>query len=110
MNDTRRKYGYLTLEDRQIIETMYGNGAPVGEIAEKLKCPDTTVYRELRRGDTGELDKYQRNGYSATLGQRALQQAFKRRGKIAHEQNQARKERSHEEPCCMRGGRADKHR
>lgn len=77
----RKKYGYLSLEDRQTIEAMYGNGATVIEIAAKLDCPDTTIYRELRRGDTGELDKYQRSGYSATLGQRALQQAFKRRGR-----------------------------
>lgn len=81
MGGKRKKYGYLTLEDRQTIETMYGNGASVVEIAEKLECPDTTIYRELRRGDTGTLDKYQRNGYSAVLGQRALQLAFKRRGK-----------------------------
>jgi len=81
MAGKKKKYAYLSLEDRQTIEAMYGNGASVVEIASRLCCPETTIYRELRRGDTGTLDKYQRNGYSAVLGQRALQLAFKRRGK-----------------------------
>ena len=41
----------------------------------------TTIYKELQRGATGELDANQREGYSAELAERRLRESFKRRGK-----------------------------
>ena len=43
----------------------------------------TTIYKELQRGATGELDRNQREGYSAELAERRLRESFKRRGKKA---------------------------
>ena len=48
-----------------------------------LKEQLATVYRELTRGGTGELDKNGRSGYSAALGQKRVSENFKRRGRRA---------------------------
>lgn len=42
-----------------------------------------TVYRELKRGETGGLDRNQRRAYSPVLAQQRVQESFKRRGKPA---------------------------
>lgn len=77
------KYTYITYDDRKRIEKWYLNGEGACEIAARLGVHNTTIYRELERGGTGELDENQRPAYSATVAERNLQASFKRRGRKA---------------------------
>ena len=77
------KYRYLTFEDRKKIEAWYLIGDRPADIAARLSVHYTTIYKELQRGATGELDANQREGYSAELAERRLRESFKRRGKKA---------------------------
>ena len=45
------------LKDRMELERLYGKGFGAAEIATKLKVHRSTVYNELKRGDTGEMDE-----------------------------------------------------
>lgn len=83
---TTGKYRYLTFEDRKKIEAWYLIGDRPADIAARLSVHYTTIYKELQRGATGELDANQREGYSAELAERRLRESFKRRGKkaVAH--------------------------
>ena len=78
---TTGKYRYLTFEDRKKIEAWHLLGDRPVDIAARLTVHYTTIYRELQRGATGELDRNQREGYSAELAERRLRESFKRRGK-----------------------------
>ena len=60
---------------------MYADEKSVAEIAMKLGCSSTTVYDELKRGRTGQLDKNQRRAYDPDLGQRAVQANVRHCGK-----------------------------
>ena len=62
----------LTLKDRERLETLYESGTSVLEIAEALGVHHSTIYNEVRRGDTGEMDENGRSGYSAKLAQTRL--------------------------------------
>lgn len=64
------KSSWFTLEDRKTIERMYNEGSRVDDIAAALGRNRATVYREIRKGFTGEMDKNGRLGYSADLGQK----------------------------------------
>ena len=75
------KYRYLTFEDRKKIEAWHLIGDRPADIAARLSVHYTTIYKELQRGATGELDRNQREGYSAELAERRLRESFKRRGK-----------------------------
>lgn len=77
------RYRYLTLDDREVLESRYLNGERPQDIADTLGVHVATVYKELKRGDTGDLDRNMRQGYSAKLAQRRLQQNFKCRGRKA---------------------------
>jgi IS30 family transposase len=46
----------LTLEQRQTIERLYAEDVSVYRIAEAIGVTAATVYRDLKRGATGELD------------------------------------------------------
>ena len=82
-----RNYRYLTLADRETLEASYLKGARPQDIADTLGVHVATIYKELKRGDTGKLDGNMRQGYSATLAQYRLQQSFKCRGrKVKDEQ------------------------
>ena len=48
---------HLTLKDRAELEALYNKGRGVEEIAAKLNVHRSTVYNELKRGDTGEMDE-----------------------------------------------------
>ncbi len=72
---------YLTYEDRKSLEALYATGAALPDIAGKLGVHLATIYRELTRGGTGELDGNGRNGYSAGIAQRNIQDSIKRRGR-----------------------------
>ena len=74
---------YLTYEGRKNLEALYANGESLTDIASKLGVHLATVYRELTRGGTGEIDNNGRCGYSAELGQKRVSENFKRRGRRA---------------------------
>lgn len=75
------KYKYLTITDRHRIAAWYANGERPCDIAKWLGVHTATVYTELQRGQTGELDKNQRLAYDPELAQRTVQEGFKRRGR-----------------------------
>lgn len=62
---------HLTFEDRKLLEKEYTAGAGLSDIATVLGVHISTVYRELARGYTGEMDANGRNGYSAETAQKA---------------------------------------
>ncbi|WP_279060131.1 helix-turn-helix domain-containing protein [Gemmiger formicilis] len=70
---------HLTLKDRAELEALYNKGRGVEEIAAKLKVHRSTVYNELKRGDTGEMDENGRFGYSAELAQQRLLENYRQR-------------------------------
>lgn len=71
---------YLSYDDRKRIEQAYNSGVEISDIAASLGVNQTTIYRELKRGETGELDNNGRIGYSAAIGQQTLHDNFRRRG------------------------------
>lgn len=78
-----RQYRYIDFQDRKTISARYLNGDRVADIAAGLGMTTATVYRELKRGETGELDRNQRREYNPVLAQQRVQASFKRRGKPA---------------------------
>lgn len=73
-------YSYLTLEQRHEIEKLYAEGERVVDIAARLKRSAAAIYEELKRGYTGEFDRYARPKYSADLAQATVQENIRRRG------------------------------
>lgn len=65
-----KKTKWLALADRRKIEEMYGRGLPIQEIADKMQRNRATIYREIRKGETGEMDANGRLGYSADIAQK----------------------------------------
>ncbi len=105
-------YKYLGFDDRKKIETLWNDsGATAREIAENLGIHISTVYEELKRGETGKVTKDFRQEYSAELSQQKVQAAFKRRGqkKKGVERNPAHREIAvlEDETVCgwLQGGR-----
>lgn len=76
-----RNYRYLTLADREALESHYLKGERPQDIADALGVYVATIYKELKRGDTGDIDRNMRQGYSAKLAQLRLQKNFKCRGR-----------------------------
>ena len=74
-------YKYLDLTACQTIEALYLADNDATQIAEALGVHRSTIYRELQRGATGEIDQNLRPGYSATVAEQRLRASFKRRGK-----------------------------
>jgi IS30 family transposase len=72
---------YLAYEDRKKIEALYSKGKTLTDIASELGVHLATIYREMTRGGTGELDGNGRSGYSAELAQKTVQDSIKRRGR-----------------------------
>ena len=70
----------LTLKDRKTLARLYRAETPTINIAQKLRCSQTTVYNELERGFTGELDEFGRRVYDPVQAQRAVQEATSRQG------------------------------
>lgn len=75
------KYKFLTLSDRMEIERAYSGGDDAATIAAALESTPSTIYRELRRGYTGETDANGRPAYSAEKAQGALNENVKKRGR-----------------------------
>ena len=63
---------HLTLEDRKKMETMYAKNCTAAEIAAALSVCKSTIYHELRRGYTGNMDENGRPGYYAVTAQKEL--------------------------------------
>ena len=81
-------YRYLTLADRQALEALYLKGERVQDIADNIGVHVATVYKELKRGETGKLDRNMRKEYSAKLAQRRLAENFRKRGRRTEETEQ----------------------
>ena len=56
----RKKYKYITYEDRLYIKKMCEDNIPVKQMAMILEVDMSTLYRELRKGGV-ELVKYQKD-------------------------------------------------
>lgn len=82
-------YRYMTLADRQKLESLYLKGERVQDIADAIGVHVATVYKELKRGETGGLDRNMRREYSATLAQRRLAENFRKRGRRTEETEQS---------------------
>lgn len=52
-------------------------------ISPKWDIPTREYFDELKRGETGGLDRNQRRAYNPVLAQQRVQENFKRRGKTA---------------------------
>ena len=73
-----QKLRYLGPEDRATIERLHNEAL----IAEKIGVHPATIYRELRNGYTGAVDKYGFRVYSAKVAQITAERNFqKSRGK-----------------------------
>ena len=77
---SRKKYKLLSYNDRKRLEMMYLNNERPSDIAAKLGVHTATVYRELQRGNTGNLDNNLRSEYSAEIAQRKTTENLKKRG------------------------------
>lgn len=75
------RFHYLTYDDRRKIDRLYREGVSIPDIAGSLGVHLSTIYRELARGETGELDNNGRSAYSADRAQERLRQSMKRKGK-----------------------------
>ena len=63
---------HMTQDDRKVLEARYNAGQSVAGIARAMSFNYSTIYKELKRGDTGKMDANGRAGYSAELGQQRL--------------------------------------
>lgn len=63
---------HMTLEERKVLEARYNAGQSVPGIANAMGFSFSTIYKELKRGDTGKMDQNGRAGCSAVLGQQRL--------------------------------------
>lgn len=63
---------HLTLQDREKLEALYLDGHKAEYIADKLDVHRATIYTELKRGYTGEMDRNGKPGYSAAIGQQKI--------------------------------------
>ena len=71
----------LTLGKRREIERLYNDDMRPSEIAAAVGVTTATIYRELKRGETGELDKHFRPAYSAEAAERAVRLSIRNRGR-----------------------------
>lgn len=73
--------GRLTMKDRKTLSRLYRAETPTINIAQQLRCSQTTIYNELERGFTGEVDEFGRRVYDPAQAQRAVQEATRRQGR-----------------------------
>lgn len=57
----------ISQEERAIIKEMYDNDISVAQIARELNRPERSIYYELQRGYTGQLDRNGRKEYDPIL-------------------------------------------
>lgn len=70
----------LTLNDRKVIAKRWADGESAVEIAKGLGRSPGTIYAELTRGHTGELDLNSRPKYDPEQGQAVYQANLRKRG------------------------------
>lgn len=70
----------LTLNDRKVIAERWADGDSAAAIAQRLGRAPGTIYAELARGSTGELDSNSRPQYDADRGQAVYQANLRKRG------------------------------
>lgn len=80
-------YKTITFDDRKAIAALYEKDITIAEISEAVGVPKKTLYGELKRGDTGELDQNQRPAYDPVLAQKTYQENIRRRGRRRKEVN-----------------------
>ena len=78
--NVRRGAKDLQLFERKRIEQMQSAGHSAEEIAVEIGVCYVTIYRELKRGDTGEMDVLGRRVYDAELAQRKAALARRNKG------------------------------
>jgi len=70
----------LTRKDREIIAKRWEKGDSAADIAKGLGFATGTIYAELTRGSTGELDLNSRPRYDPARGQAVYQANLRKRG------------------------------
>ena len=76
-----RTYKQLNWTSRIKLETMLKHGHSKKEIAEELGVHISTVYRELKRGETGGLNGNYCPAYSAETAEKAVRRSMRNRGR-----------------------------
>ena len=82
-----RHYKYITFSDRREIAALYQANERPADIAEKIGVSTAAIYRELKRGETIEvdgapvLDRNRRRAYNPVIAQQTVQANFRRRGR-----------------------------
>lgn len=71
----------LTFADRQRLEELRNNNTSLSVIADELGVHLATIYREIKRGNTGEIDDNGEYRYSAKLAQANIKESLSRRGR-----------------------------
>lgn len=71
-----RQYRYINFQDRKRISARYLNNDRVADIAADLGVTPAAVYRELKRGETGELDRNQRRAYGWRQDRKQAERVF----------------------------------
>lgn len=73
-------YKSITFDDRKTIASLYDSGMAISKVATESGVALRTLYAELKRGATGELDQNQRPAYDPILAERTYQENIRRRG------------------------------
>ena len=76
-----KKYKFITKDERDKISAWYSVGDRPFDIAARIGVHVATIYHELQRGNTGELDANFRPAYCPALAQQVFQANLKKRGK-----------------------------
>ena len=71
----------LSMQERRYLAERWESGAPALEIAVDLGRCQATIYEELKRGNTGELDANKRIKYDPDLGQTVYHANMRNRGR-----------------------------
>ncbi len=71
----------LTFADRQRIEELRNKNKSLNAIADELGVHLATIYREIKRGKTGEIDDNGQYHYSAAVAQANTRENLSRRGR-----------------------------
>lgn len=75
------RYKCIELEERKIIEEMYNTGAKPCDIAKRIGKCQATIYREIKRGETEELNERCRPAYRAEIAEMRVNEAYRKRGR-----------------------------
>lgn len=84
---------YLTLKDRREIERLYGENVSPREIAVAVGVTTATIYREIKRGETGKLNGHYRPAYSAETAEWRIRRSVRNRGRKKAAQNSGKNNR-----------------